>query len=96
MPSSRQQQPAAKNANEGEGSRTAAHRYEQGVKRTMQAGHVEEKAREAARALDSPKVPCCAVPRQRPRATHHPRAGSPKASARSTEKRFTPMLSRIR
>jgi len=55
MPSARPQQPAAKNANEGEGSRTAAHRYELGVKRTVQSGQVEEKAREAARALDSPE-----------------------------------------
>jgi hypothetical protein len=56
MPSSRQhQQPTTQPANEGEGSRTAAHHYEAGVKRTVQAGHVAESASKAARALDGPE-----------------------------------------
>jgi len=38
--------------NEGESSRTAARHYNDGVAKTVQAGKVEEKAREAAHALD--------------------------------------------
>jgi len=57
MPQSPRKQPAAANANEGEGSRTAAHRYEEGVKRTIQAGHVPEKAAAAARAIAGPEGP---------------------------------------
>jgi hypothetical protein len=55
MPLSRQQHPSAQNTNEGEGSRTAAHRYEEGVRRTVQTGHIAEKAAEAVRALASPE-----------------------------------------
>ena len=40
------------NANEGEGSRTAARNYDAGVAKTVQSGKVDEKAREAAQALD--------------------------------------------
>ncbi|HKQ70810.1 MAG TPA: hypothetical protein VJT73_15795 [Polyangiaceae bacterium] len=40
------------NANEGEGNKTAARRYNGGVAKTVKEGHIEEKAREAAEALD--------------------------------------------
>jgi hypothetical protein len=53
MTTSRQRPSAPSEANEGEGSRTAARRYEQTVKQTVQSGHVDEAAREAVRALDS-------------------------------------------
>jgi hypothetical protein len=39
--------------NEGEGSRTAAHEYEQGVKEHLRRGNVEEEAERAARDLDA-------------------------------------------
>lgn len=38
--------------NEGEGSRSAARRYNEGVDRSTRSGQVEEKAREAEKALD--------------------------------------------
>jgi hypothetical protein len=41
--------------NEGEGNRTAARRYDQGVEKTVKSGTVPEKARAAARALDGPE-----------------------------------------
>lgn len=41
--------------NEGEGSRTAAHHYEAGVKRTIASGKVDELAEEAKDALDGPE-----------------------------------------
>lgn len=41
--------------NEGEGSRTAAHHYEAGVKRTIASGKVDELAEEAKQELDSPR-----------------------------------------
>jgi hypothetical protein len=43
--------------NEGEGNRTAARRYNAGVTKTVQEGHVDEKAREAARALEGSEGP---------------------------------------
>jgi hypothetical protein len=43
--------------NEGEGSRTAARRYNSAVEKTVQGGHVDEKAREAARAIDGAEGP---------------------------------------
>ena len=43
--------------NEGEGSRTAAHHYEAGVKRTIASGKVDELAEEAKEALDSAEGP---------------------------------------
>jgi hypothetical protein len=46
---------AATNANEGEGNRTAARRYNEGLRATVRAGKVGPKAREAARALDGPE-----------------------------------------
>jgi hypothetical protein len=44
-------------ANEGEGSRTAARRYNEGVAKTVQGGHVNEGAQKAARALDGAEGP---------------------------------------
>ena len=41
--------------NEGEGNKTAARRYNEGVAKTVQSGHVEEKAREAKAALEGPE-----------------------------------------
>ena len=41
--------------NEGEGSRTAARRYDRAVEKTVKSGVVAEKAREAARALEGPE-----------------------------------------
>jgi hypothetical protein len=41
--------------NEGEGSRTAARRYDRAVEKTVRSGVVAEKAREAARALEGPE-----------------------------------------
>lgn len=41
--------------NEGEGSRTAAHHYEAGVKRTIASGRVDELAEQAKQELDSPR-----------------------------------------
>jgi len=43
--------------NEGEGSRTAARRYNAGVQKTVREGRVDAKAREAARALESVEGP---------------------------------------
>lgn len=43
---------AQRGQNEGEGSRTAAHNYEAGVKRTVASGKVDELAEEAKDALD--------------------------------------------
>lgn len=43
-------------ANEGEGSRTAARAYNSRTKRFVDKGPVEEKAREAAQALDGPEA----------------------------------------
>lgn len=67
--------------NEGEGSRTAARRYQAGVARTVASGDVERLAREAARSLDGPeggglrraeakaKQRATPVPRRSPRKT---------------------------
>ncbi|HMI86074.1 MAG TPA: hypothetical protein VK550_18385 [Polyangiaceae bacterium] len=41
--------------NEGEGSRTAARRYDNAVEQTVKSGTVPDKARAAARALDGPE-----------------------------------------
>jgi hypothetical protein len=43
--------------NEGEGSRTAGRRYNAAVQKTVQEGRVDQKAREAARALDGVEGP---------------------------------------
>ena len=42
-------------ANEGEGSRTAARHYEEATRDFVKKGGVDEKAREAARAVDGPE-----------------------------------------
>ena len=52
MNKARQKPAPSGQPNEGEGSRTAARRYNAGVVKTVHDGHVDEKAREAARALD--------------------------------------------
>jgi len=41
--------------NEGEGNKTAARRYNNAAYATVRSGTVEEKAREAARALEGPE-----------------------------------------
>lgn len=41
--------------NEGEGSRTAAKKYDQDAQRFAESGKVEEKAREAREAIDGPE-----------------------------------------
>jgi predicted ATPase len=41
--------------NEGEGNKTAARRYDSAVEATVRSGTVEQKAREAARALEGPE-----------------------------------------
>lgn len=51
----RTQENQSTNRNEGEGSRTAAHHYEAGVKRTIASGKVDELAEEAKQELDSPR-----------------------------------------
>jgi len=43
--------------NEGEGSRTAGRRYNAGVQKTVREGRIDEKGREAARALDGAEGP---------------------------------------
>jgi hypothetical protein len=51
-----QQQPKdPSDKNEGEGSRTAARRYNEGVVKTVQSGKVDELAREAEEALEGPE-----------------------------------------
>ena len=40
----------------GEGNRTAARRYNEGVERTVRSGKVEQAANEAADALDGPEA----------------------------------------
>ncbi len=42
-------------ANEGEGNRTAARAYNSDAQRFAKSGKVEEKAKEARRAVDSPE-----------------------------------------
>jgi hypothetical protein len=42
-------------ANEGEGSRTAARRYDEGVAETIASGKVDEAARKAEEALEGPE-----------------------------------------
>jgi len=46
---------ASTSRNEGEGSRTAARRYDAGVRQTVRSGQVESKARAAAKALEGPE-----------------------------------------
>jgi hypothetical protein len=49
------EKPAASGPNEGEGNRTAARHYNEGVQNFVRSGKVEEKAKEARDALDSPE-----------------------------------------
>jgi hypothetical protein len=41
--------------NEGEGSRSAAHRYNEGVRKTVEGGKVAEKADAARKATEGPE-----------------------------------------
>jgi hypothetical protein len=45
----------SKQPNEGEGSRTAARQYDRAAEKFAKSGKVEEKAREAREAIDSPE-----------------------------------------
>jgi hypothetical protein len=45
-------QPESAEPNEGEGSRSAARHYNEGVAKTVESGTVDEKASEAAEALE--------------------------------------------
>jgi hypothetical protein len=49
------QNPAGNSPNEGEGNKTAARQYNEAQQRFTQSGKVEEKAREAEKALDGPE-----------------------------------------
>ena len=49
------QKPASGSPNEGEGNKTAARQYNEAQQRFAQSGKVEEKAREAEKALDGPE-----------------------------------------
>lgn len=42
--------------NEGEGSRTAARRYDEAVEKTVKSGRVEELAKKAEEALEGPEA----------------------------------------
>lgn len=44
-----------KGANEGEGNKTAAREYNESQQRFVKSGKVDEKARDAERAFDSPE-----------------------------------------
>jgi hypothetical protein len=46
---------AAKPANEGEGNKTAARQYNKAQRNFVESGQVDEKARDAERALDGPE-----------------------------------------
>jgi hypothetical protein len=50
-----EQKPTGSSPNEGEGNKTAARQYNDAQERFAQSGKVEEKAREAERALDGPE-----------------------------------------
>jgi hypothetical protein len=49
------QKPTGNSPNEGEGNKTAAREYNEAQRRFAQSGKVEEKAREAEKALDGPE-----------------------------------------
>jgi hypothetical protein len=49
------QNPTGNSPNEGEGNKTAARQYNEAQQRFAQSGKVEEKAREAEKALDGPE-----------------------------------------
>lgn len=46
----------ANQPNEGEGSRTAARRYNKGVEKTVKSGKVADGARKAREAVDGPEA----------------------------------------
>jgi len=48
-------QPDSAGVNEGEGNRTAAREYNERTRRFVESGQVNEKAKEAERALDGPE-----------------------------------------
>jgi hypothetical protein len=48
-----QQNTTSRNENEGEGNKTAAREYNEAQRRFVETGRVEEKAREAEKALDT-------------------------------------------
>jgi hypothetical protein len=50
------QNPTGHSPNEGEGNQTAARQYNEALRRFAQSGKVEEKAREAEKAIDSPET----------------------------------------
>jgi hypothetical protein len=49
------QNPTSNSPNEGEGNKTAARQYNEAQQRFAQSGKVEEKAREAEKALEGPE-----------------------------------------
>jgi len=51
----KKQNPMSNSPNEGEGNKTAARQYNEAQQRFAQSGKVEEKAREAEKALDGPE-----------------------------------------
>ena len=55
MVDDRKKTQGAEQENEGEGSRTAAKKYDEGAQRFAKSGKVEQKAREARDAVDSPE-----------------------------------------
>jgi hypothetical protein len=57
MTDDRKQKPSQSSEpqNEGEGSRTAAKKYDQDARRFAESGKVEQKAREARDAVDGPE-----------------------------------------
>jgi hypothetical protein len=68
--------------NEGEGSRSAARRYNAGVAKTLHEGHVDEKARDAARALDGAEGPELRRAEERAKHAAEKPAVDPKRSAK--------------
>ncbi len=50
------QNPTGNSPNEGEGNKTAARQYNEAQQRFVHSGKVEEKAREAEKALDGPEM----------------------------------------
>lgn len=49
--------PGSESANEGEGNRTAARHYNEAQQRFVRSGKVEEKAREAEKAIEGDEGP---------------------------------------
>jgi hypothetical protein len=55
MATTRRTGPATAQQNEGEGNKTAAREYNEAQRRFVESGQVDEKARDAERALDGPE-----------------------------------------